>query len=819
MILPLGSAADAWDRVRGAAAPGPVLVFCAAPDPDALAAARTLTALLRADLVRYELHPVAGYAQLRTAFDTLVRGDAPVVPRAVLCINCGARVDLVALLGLDLGLVHGIETASDDADHVRDRNDDILDSNNELAHITLYVLDSHRPYHLRNVSSERVCVFDDNIEEFDASALPLDVGWEDEWGNVPSIFPNDIQDQGIDQDGNKTEEDSDDDDDDDDDVDNDDDDDDHRHQGESRDGNLKGSSDGSHASQDSNSDDEDADDLEDEDDDDEQSLPDHASDTESAHAAPLRVGDGAGLAESLEIKHQRHKNPRRRHRRPDGDDGPESVSESLESIAEDADVANGDTAPTCSDDTRQQRKPAATRSASKVLSTSPRPRKPRKRRRRESASRRDRHRRRRRRHHRDIDGPEAEERRVLQEYYGSAYTGMSSACIAHNIALMLRRASVDTLWAGIIGVTYQYLAAAVHPTVYADAVEYCRSQVALLASTAQNDLANGQDGPVHNSGYTQTLADDSTPDNIFSSIEYRLDLVRHWTLHDSLLYSSYTITRLAAWRQTGRRRLMELLATLGIPLKESKQKWCYMKAECKAALDDRLALSVRRFDLGKDIQYDSFVRMLPGHRGKVSAADMVYGLSALLELDGVSLEGCDEKANATAPSSIDNALESRFWRAYDALDTQRVVSLTHGLSLAIMSQKLAAEIGGEVIERRKFVPSGPFRYVFLRDVQCKELFAHPLLLKRLALFLMEAVTRQGARSKPFLVIAPNPARGIWLAVAAMSLGVSNDFGQRFRRAADKNGCQITFAGFDSAVCEIPDGQETEFIRFLHDVMI
>ena len=61
--------------------------------------------------------------------------------------------------------------------------------------------------------------------------------------------------------------------------------------------------------------------------------------------------------------------------------------------------------------------------------------------------------------------------------------------------------------------------------------------------------------------------------------------------------------------------------------------------------------------------------------------------------------------------------------------------------------------------------------------------------------------------------------GIWLSVAAMSLGVSNDLGQRFRRAADKNGRQIIFDGFDSAICEIPDGQEPNLFGFLHDVMI
>jgi cell division control protein 45 len=311
---------------------------------------------------------------------------------------------------------------------------------------------------------------------------------------------------------------------------------------------------------------------------------------------------------------------------------------------------------------------------------------------------------------------------------------------------------------------------------------------------------------------------------ILASTEFRLDLVRHWTLHESLMCSSYTLTRMAAWRQTGKRRLQELLATLGIPLSESKQKWCYMKQECKTALDDRLARSVRRFDLGKDIQYDSFLRVLPGHRGKISAADVVYGLSALLELDGsdmaAAVDGASRDGAAAAlPEELTYALERRFWRAYDAMDAQRSSALSGGLQLAIMAQKLSASVGGAVLEHKQFHTSGPFRYVFLRDFHGKELFSHPLLLKRLALFLIEAMVRQGVKDKPFVVVAPSPTRNVWLAVAAMSAGSRNEFGQHFRRAANKNGSQITFDGFDATACEIQDGQETDFIRYLHDVML
>ena len=47
----------------------------------------------------------------------------------------------------------------------------------------------------------------------------------------------------------------------------------------------------------------------------------------------------------------------------------------------------------------------------------------------------------------------------------------------------------------------------------------------------------------------------------------------------------------------------------------------------------------------------------------------------------------------------------------------------------------------------------------------------------------------------YILRAAELACGIWLAVAALSLCVSNDFGQRFRRGAEKNGRQILFDRF------------------------
>lgn len=780
-VLRLSEAADAWDLLKGGRGTGPVLIFAAAADPDALAAVRTLTALLRADLVRYEVHPVSGYGHLARIFRVLLAGNGNVEPRAVLCVNCGAKVDLERVLRLREGLMGvGVEDEGDTG---------IVESD-----VSVFVIDSHRPYHLKNVNSERVFLFDDD-DLFSHADLPLDVDWEDEWGNVSD---HDLSDDdslaassgGSGYEGSSSESDF---------------------ESEGAVGN-EGSDDGAARSGGEEDEVEDG-----------QSVAESQGDDSDKRKPFLSLGKEKKTAKA---KRQRpvRENAQNKHRQGPGtaaspgtdeDDDDDLDTESgddgvggdgvEDTLATEEDVVvfdNEDDHVGGTDPETEEPREGTGRARRKRTRSLQRG---------EYAQRKKtsgrRQRRKRQKPRRRVD-PEVAEKEALRDYYANSTLAMSSACLSHNLASTMRRSDLATLWMAIVGVTSQYLVAAVPEDLYKDAVAYFRTQIASL-SPVVGSRGGAEESRQENVGYAAVCSEQVTQ-SLSSSTELRLDLVRHWTLYDSLLYSSYTITRLAAWRQTGKRRLLELLATLGIPLKESKQKWCYMRSECKSALDNRLTRVINRFDLGQDIQYDSFVRTMPGHRGSMSAADVVHGISALLELDN---SGVADRAGRARSS-----LQDRFWRAYDALDPRRTSLLESGLDLAIMAQKLAADIGGDVIERRKFVPSGPFRYVFLRDQQCKEILAHPLLLRRLALFLIDALARQGAKDKPFIVLAPDVARSVWLAVATTTVGQQDDFGHRFQRAAERNGSQIVYDGFDSAVCEIQDGQEIEFVRFLHDIM-
>lgn len=735
VLLPSTAAPDGWELLRGAAseelaarrgvAPsaaaagsGPVLVFAAAGDVDAVASVRVLTALLKADLTRYEVHPVSGYADLVAKFARLARGPTSVEPRAVLCINCGAPVDLERMLGLN---------AREDADQ---------------TDVRIFVLDCHRPYHLRNIKSKTVVLFDDT-SDFNHQQLPLDVDWEDEWGNVSDEQSS----------SSSSDDDSESDYDSEDDVD------------------LSGRED------------RDAEELDDEDADEqtderaEEQADEHSSRQETDRSSPPDDPHGASLS-SREPDSPQPRKRKRKFRPTDAEASESDGSSDREGSVPSSGEADGDGDYVKKGGTRR------------------RPLK------RAKTGRKKRHRRR-----RYGPDPEAEERERLKEYYAHASVGMSSAALSHSIASVLRRSNIDTLWMAIVGVTSQYVTSTVPIDMYNDAYGYFQTQIDVLMPKPEED--DGQTSRVQKVGYAAPCTG-SEVQRIAPNVELRLDLLRHWSLHDSLLYSSYTATRLASWRQLGRRRLLELLATLGIPLKESREQWCYMKYKHKKALEDHLDKAIMRFDLGESFHYDSFVRSMPGHKGDVSAADYMHAVASLLEFDDQSQEN---KNGDPSTSMVD-----RFWRAYDALDCTRSSQIDTGLEMAVSVQKLTVDVAADVIERRKFVQSGPFCYTFLRDQQYKEYLSHPLLLRRLALFLTKTLLRQGAKDKPCVVLAADATRNVWIAVAATTPGQTNDFGHRFRKAADRNGSQVRYDGFDSSVCEIRDGQEIEFIRFLHDVM-
>ena len=167
-------------------------------------------------------------------------------------------------------------------------------------------------------------------------------------------------------------------------------------------------------------------------------------------------------------------------------------------------------------------------------------------------------------------------------------------------------------------------------------------------------------------------------DTIRYEEEYRFMLLRHGSLLDAMVNSTYIASRMKTWSDGGRELLMEILARVGLPLKDCRQKYLHMPPQMKRTLDAKLPELAEAMQL-EELRFPTFHRC-NGYKGEVSAVDVVHAVTALLEQSSEKRESAMERStNATRAlvSSLD--LEKGIhW----AIKVQRAIIQYGGLSLA-----------------------------------------------------------------------------------------------------------------------------------------
>ncbi|KAG5519954.1 hypothetical protein PMAC_000231 [Pneumocystis sp. 'macacae'] len=135
MFVRRSNYADAYSRIKMASLSGSctVLIFVAL-DVDALCACKMLSTLMKHDFISHKIQPISGYQDLMNINQTVVLNNENL--KFLILLNCGALIDLYQYL-----------TPQD--------------------HVSIYVIDSHRPWNLDNAfSNTNIFVFDDgDIEE------------------------------------------------------------------------------------------------------------------------------------------------------------------------------------------------------------------------------------------------------------------------------------------------------------------------------------------------------------------------------------------------------------------------------------------------------------------------------------------------------------------------------------------------------------------------------------------------------------------------------------------------------------------------------
>ncbi|XP_057507688.1 uncharacterized protein LOC130790681 [Actinidia eriantha] len=370
-------------------------------------------------------------------------------------------------------------------------------------------------------------------------------------------------------------------------------------------------------------------------------------------------------------------------------------------------------------------------------------------------------------------------RKLKKEYYNmGTFHGKPSGCLVYELSHSLRKNTNELLWLSCVALTDQFVHERLTNERYLAGVMELEQHINSSGNLDAVTTVILKDG-------TKVLAPDSS--RIAYEDEPKLMLLQEWNLFDSMLCSSYIATKLKTWSDNGMRKLMLLLARMGFPLQDCKQKFQYMNVEIKRKMKDEFEEFLPEYGL-TDFYYRGFC-LRHGYSSRLSAADVVYGVTALLESFVESDGSCASK---------------QFGVAYDALSLSKLEKLEIGMRQAIKVQRAILRQGSAAITKKGSIRSGSkFRWVKLEDSVDTKLLGYPQALTKFGFFLMDALREKGAKMKPLICVCYTQDRNKVLIVGVCGkprLGADkgNAFGIAFRGAAEETGADYFHELFESS---------------------
>lgn len=430
---------------------------------------------------------------------------------------------------------------------------------------------------------------------------------------------------------------------------------------------------------------------------------------------------------------------------------------------------------------------------------------------------------------------------TLEAYYnlGTSYAEPVSSML-YSLASELGREDNDLLWLAIVGISsVESSPYSQAPTAHSHTAErkilnraeqirgVLRDEVRRLNPIPDSELrrqaSQGDLIPTHARSPTDTA--------IRLSPEPRFQLIRHWSLYDSMLHSSYLATRLHVWSDGGRKRLHKLLAKMGISLQEAGKGYIHMDMELKRSLRKRILRFAAQYNLDGLVPADdgrldgwSFVRSW-GWKATLSALDVATVVGAILEVgtdghlfpdikygpSGPERQHYNSRVRnlPTPPHSSDDGMADapvtaadapdwtthRFFAAYDALSPTTAASTTQGLSVLLShiptAQHLSRAIlrtGSALIAKKQIRHLRAFRMGVVKEGPDVSLFCHPGALVKLAGWVAEAVAvleaekgrRQSKDGEALVLGCLDENRGVYVVVGLGGGGA----GRRVRSKAE-----------------------------------
>ncbi|KZT11286.1 CDC45-like protein [Laetiporus sulphureus 93-53] len=457
--------------------------------------------------------------------------------------------------------------------------------------------------------------------------------------------------------------------------------------------------------------------------------------------------------------------------------------------------------------------------------------------------------------------------KLEKHYMSGTWHGQSASGTIYILATVLERVDNDLLWLAILGLTYQYITSRISRDEYDKYQSIYYDEVARLNPRPSASATNDYDfKPQHPDDHSVYAAD-----------ELRFMMFRHWNLYDAMYHSNYVASKLGIWKERGRKRLTGLLAKMGFSIPETQQPYPHMAKDLKLSLRSKLDQIAPEYGLA-ELSYPSFTRCYGYRSQPLSAGDAVEAVSALLDVAGgirmeVEVEGArnggewfgggriweggkqcrrrdDERENippggAASVVKTSNAIAAgddkeedssfdvpwwvkNFWTAFDALND--IVRLQEALPLSMALHRAIMRQGSSIIDKHDIRTLRGHRVVILSQGPDLALFAHPGVLSRLALWLVEALrdrlqgtnpafSRSKRKSLPLVLACMNEKEGTYIVVgvmAALEYGNvrKNEFGLAFLDAKERCNARTRHGSFDTSILEINKDDLKVFLETL-----
>ncbi|XP_076302103.1 cell division control protein 45 homolog [Lasioglossum baleicum] len=379
---------------------------------------------------------------------------------------------------------------------------------------------------------------------------------------------------------------------------------------------------------------------------------------------------------------------------------------------------------------------------------------------------------------------------IMFNYTQYSYYGKSSAMLIFEMAWNMSKDNLDMVWWAIVGSTEQAILGKVESRLSV------LEEGSLQAHVSR--LTHKQGVEVDKQQQQQSTV------RITYDKDLLLVLYRHWTVEASLRHSVPTAVSLRLWSVRGEQRLKELLAEMGLPLVQSKQRFSAMDLALRQEFRQMFEKLAGKYKL--DTVIGTSFTLQYGYRFKYCASDIVYAMLALME-----------------SSSKEKLPQRCFLDVLDCLSRTKKDILENGIEKAKFMLTSIFKTAQSILQMKQIRSAGSFLYIIIPEGNTDSfVFTHPHPLMMLAQFTLKAYvdSSKNRRAPEWPLVASsiyNAEEGMCLILGIPPVCEDQPkslFGKAFEQAAKNTNSYIEADYFDTTIIRLKTEERPKFLDAL-----